>query len=114
MERFISEECYNEIMGMAAEIVAEAVINELDSETIKSYIGKRIKQAYDAQDEFRKAKKEGKVTRELLDKVLKAESKAQYAREKGGQALNYSAKERNRSKRNMEERIKENPKLGKN
>ena len=29
MERFISEECYNEIMGMAAEIVAEAVLDRI-------------------------------------------------------------------------------------
>ena len=40
MERFISEECYNEIMGMAAEIVAEAIFDRI-GEALPDAIEKR-------------------------------------------------------------------------
>lgn len=40
MTKFISEECYNDIMEMAAQMVAEAVINELNNETVQSAANK--------------------------------------------------------------------------
>lgn len=103
MEKFISEECYNEILNRAAEIIAEEFINELNKDTIKSYISKRVKNAKEAEEKFLKAKKEGTATREMLDDYLSKSSKAQYAREKGGSALHYSATERKESKENLED-----------
>ena len=102
MDKFISEKCYNDIVEMAAQMVAEEFIYELEKDTIKSYINKRVKNAKDAEKEFLTAKKEGKATRGDLNKYLNKVSKAEYAIEKGGQALHYSAKERNRSKRYLE------------
>lgn len=67
MERFISEECYNEIMEMAAEMVAEAVINELNDSTVdKAYMKRQEKAAKII------AKGTKYPTRKNYEKVLKA------------------------------------------
>ena len=57
MERFISEECYNEVMGMAAEIVAEAIINEM----------KKAKAEYDSKGYF-----DNEKDKKHINKVYKA------------------------------------------
>ena len=94
----VSEECFDEIMG-----IVEEIINELDKSTLKSYIEKRDTEAKEAERALQQAKKEGTATRSMLDNYLKKVSKAQYAKEKGGQAIRYSAEARHRSKKNLED-----------
>lgn len=98
----VSEECFDEIVG-----IVEEIINELNKNTISSYIQKRGEQAEEAEKEFSKAKAEGTANKGLLNKYLNKLSKAQYAKEKGGQAIRYSAKQRYASKKAMEERNKD-------
>lgn len=95
----VSEECFDDIMGLVEEF-----INELDKETIKSFIKKRGEQKTEAEKKFNKAKAEGTATHALLNDWLKKVSKYQRAREKGMQAINYSAKRRHEAKKNVEER----------
>ena len=94
----VSESLYEEIMGLVEEF-----INELDKETIKSFIKKRGEQKTEAEKKFNKAKAEGTATHALLNDWLKKVSKYQRAREKGMQAINYSAKRRHEAKKNVEE-----------
>jgi len=106
LQEGIDESMINRVLDLIEE--EYDVINELDKETIKSYINKRIQQREEADKKFEEAKKSGTASpdelRKLLYKELDSTSKAQKAMEKGGQALHYSAKERQRSKRNMEQR----------
>ena len=95
----VSEGCFDEIMG-----IVEEYINELHPDTIKSFIKKRGEQKIEAEKNFNKAKAEGTATRALLNDWLKKVSKHQRAREKGMQAINYSAKRRHEAKKNIEER----------
>ena len=83
--------------------LVEEVINELGPETIKSFIKKRGEQKTEAEEKFNKAKAEGTATHALLNDWLKKVSKYQRAREKGGQAMRYSAKRRHEAKKNVEE-----------
>ena len=95
----VSEGCFEDIIS-----IVEALLSEgLNKETIKSYIQKRDDQAKEAEKDFLRNRAQGTATREMLDNYLKKVSKAQYAKTKGGQALRYSAAERHRSKKNMEE-----------
>ena len=94
----VSEECFDEIMG-----IVEEYINELDKSTIRSYIQKRGKEAAEAKERFNKAKIDGTATRDLLLDYLRKTSKAENAREKGGRAINYSAQRRHEAKKNLEE-----------
>ena len=97
----VSEECFNDIIS-----IVEEMINELNKSTINSYIQKRQDEATEAEKKFNKAKAQGVATRELLLDYLRKTSKAENARYKGGQALKYSAQERNRSKKALEEQRK--------
>ena len=92
----VSEECFNDIVGLV-----EEYINELDKSTIQSYISKRDENAKDAEKKFEQAKKQGVATRELLNDYLTKLSKAQYAKQKGGEAMNYSASMRHHAKKNL-------------
>ena len=79
MTKFISEECYNDIMEMAAQMVAEAIINELDINTEKAALKERERRAYNALDtanllaalKSKDAKKAEKIYHDNVQKFAK-------------------------------------------
>ena len=72
MERFISEECYNEIMEMAAKIVAESVLGKLNEDVLTTIKKKHGDPKYD--ESGKPLNKSAELTNkieDIQDKLLK-------------------------------------------
>ena len=72
MTKFISEECYNDIMEMAAEIIAEAILGEItEGENLRNTVRNVQKMAY---DELQKERSVRDPKLKVLKKLIKAKN----------------------------------------